>query len=226
MIRKAEQAVSDLKTQFNKDLINIYFSCIIGHLQSAQEQVATAVTNEGNSLTAYQSNLLQPLGAYSQSFAGIKSSPDSILSTYSSFNDALNHTNEIFSSIINVDKTYDTELSAIQEAQTKWQTSIEQREQNLAQYDESLSKLLVVDQLQQLQTVKTTFNDGLSNPTTWDETITKSQGINADIDKLTGFNTTIQEVLSSHEQKIADAVEESLGNTNGILAIQLQPSKH
>lgn len=96
------------------------------------------------------------------------------MSTYSSFNDVLNHTNESFSSIINVDKTYDTELSVIQEAQTKWQTSIGQREQNIAQYDESLSKLSVADQLQQLQTVKTTFNDGLSNPTTWDETITKS----------------------------------------------------
>lgn len=72
VIRKAEQAVSDLKTQFNQDLINIYFSSIIGNPQSAQGQVATAVTHEGNSLTAYQSNLLQPLGATLNHLPGLR----------------------------------------------------------------------------------------------------------------------------------------------------------
>ena len=221
VIRKAEQAVSDLKSQFNKDLINIYFSSIIGNLQSAQNYVSDVVANEGNSLTAYQNNLLNPLSDYSQLFSGIKSSPDSILSTYSSFKDSLNNTNDSFTSIMNVDKTYDTELSTIQDLQTKWQTSIEQREKNLATYDEEFSKLSVTEEIQQLQGVQTVFNDGLKNPVSWEDTVAKTQSLNTDIDSianlLTEFNTTVEESFLSHEQKISKAVEESLNSVDGIL---------
>ena len=219
--RKAEQAISELKSQFNKDLINIYFSSIIGNLQSAQGYVGDVIANEGESLNAYQENLINPLSNYSKLFSGLSSSPESIRTMFSSLNQSLLNSNSDFTSIINVNKTYDEELKTVQGQQAAWQKSIEQRETNLATYDEELSKLTVAEQLKQLQAIKTIFDEGLNNPPSWDETIQQTKELNSDIDDtvttLRKLNTDISQTLENYDQKISDAVEESLKNTKGIL---------
>jgi len=90
-VKQAEQAVVAFKELFNKDLINIYFTSIIGNLKTAQGQVADVVTNEQESLSTFNNKLVGPLAQYSQQFNGLSSSPNNLLSVYSSFNkDLLN----------------------------------------------------------------------------------------------------------------------------------------
>lgn len=219
--RKAEQAVSELKSEFNKDLINIYFSSIIGNLQSAQRYVGDVITNEGASLSAFQNNLITPLGTYSKTFSGLSNSPDSIRTSFSSLSQSLNDSNSDFTSIINVNKTYDGEINTIQGLQAAWQKSIEQRETNLATYDEDFSKLTVAEQLQQLRSIKEVFEGELNNPPVWDSTIQQANELNSEIDNtvatLRRLNTEITHTLESYDQKISEAVEASLNNTKGIL---------
>lgn len=213
-VKQAEQAVVDFKELFNKDLINIYFTSIIGNLKTAQGQVADVVTNEQESLSTFSNKLVDPLTQYSQQFNGLSSSPNNLLSAYSSFNKDLLNTNDAFKSIISVDKTYEGTIKEIDEQQKKWDSSLNTREQALSNYDKDFSKLSVKEQLSKLGSINTHINDNLSEPAIWKETSDTVASYNKDVASLLEIlknnNKDIDDTLSNYDTKIKDAVESSL----------------
>ena len=166
-VKQAEQAVVAFKELFNKDLINIYFTSIIGNLRTAQGQVSDVVANEQESLASFNNNLVNPLAQYSQQFNSLGSSPNNLLSTYSSFNKDLLNSNDAFKSIISVDKTYEGTIEQIKAQQKKWQSSLDTREQALSNYDNDFSKLSVEEQLSKLADINTQVTKNLSEPAIW-----------------------------------------------------------
>lgn len=217
-VKQAEQAVVAFKELFNKDLINIYFTSIIGNLKTAQGQVADVVTNEHESLTSFNNKLVDPLAQYSQQFNGLGSSPNNLLSSYLSFNKTLLNTNDAFKSIISVDKTYEGTIRQIDEQQKKWQGSLDTREQALSNYDNDFSKLSVKEQLAQLIAINTQFNNNFSEPAIWKETTDTASSYNQDIAKLLeslkNNNKEIDDTLSNYDKKIREAVEASLAKNS------------
>ena len=213
-VKQAEQAVVAFKELFNKDLINIYFTSIIGNLKIAQGQVADVVTNEHESLTSFNNKLVDPLAQYSQQFNGLGSSPNNLLSSYSSFNKTLLNTNDAFRSIDSVNKTYEETINGIDKQQKKWDNSLNTREQALSNYDKDFSKLSVEKQLSQLAAINTQFNNNFSEPAIWKETTDKASSYNKDIAKLLESlkknNKEIDDTLSNYDTKIREAVESSL----------------
>ena len=213
-VKQAEQAVVAFKELFNKDLINIYFTSIIGNLKTAQGQVADVVTNEHESLTSFNNKLVDPLAQYSQQFNGLGSSPNNLLSSYSSFNKTLLNTNDAFKSIDSVNKTYEGTINGIDEQQKKWNTSLDNREKSLANYDNDFSKLSVKKQLTQLAAINTQVTEKLSEPAIWKETTDTASSYNQDIAKLLeslkNNNKEIDDTLSNYDTKIREAVESSL----------------
>lgn len=213
-VKQAEQAVVAFKELFNKDLINIYFTSIIGNLKTAQGQVADVVTNEHESLTSFNNKLVDPLAQYGQQFNGLGSSPNNLLSSYSSFNKTLLNTNDAFKSIDSVNKTYEGTINGIDKQQKKWNTSLDDREKSLANYDNKFSKLSVEKQLSQLAAINTQFNNNFSEPAIWKETTDKASSYNKDIAKLLESlkknNKEIDDTLSNYDTKIREAVESSL----------------
>lgn len=218
-VKQAEQAVVAFKELFNKDLINIYFTSIIGNLKTAQGQVADVVTNEHESLTSFNNKLVDPLAQYSQQFNGLGSSPNNLLSSYSSFNKTLLNTNDAFKSIISVDKTYEGPIKEIDDQQKKWDQSLNKREDALSNYDKDFSKLSVKAQLDQLAAINTQFNNNnLSEPAIWKETTNTASSYNQDIAKLLeslkNNNKEIDDTLSNYDKKIREAVESSLAKNS------------
>ncbi len=217
-VKQAEQAVVAFKELFNKDLINIYFTSIIGNLKTAQGQVADVVTNEHESLTSFNNKLVDPLAQYSQQFNGLGSSPNNLLSSYLSFNKTLLNTNDAFKSIISVDKTYEGTIRQIDEQQKKWQGSLDTREQALSNYDNDFSKLSVEEQLSKLADINTQVTKNLSEPAIWKETTDTASSYNQDIAKLLeslkNNNKEIDDTLSNYDKKIREAVEASLGKNS------------
>ena len=213
-VKQAEQAVVAFKELFNKDLINIYFTSIIGNLKTAQGQVADVVTNEHESLTSFNNKLVDPLVQYGQQFNGLSSSPNNLLSSYSSFNKTLLNTNDAFKSIDSVNKTYEGTINGIDKQQKKWNTSLDDREKSLANYDNEFSKLSVKEQLTQLSAINTQVTEKLSEPAIWKETTDKASSYNQDIAKLLeslkNNNKEIDDTLSNYDTKIRGAVESSL----------------
>lgn len=213
-VKQAEQAVVAFKELFNKDLINIYFTSIIGNLKTAQGQVADVVTNEQESLSSFNNKLVDPLAQYSQQFNGLSSSPNNLLSAYSSFNKDLLNTNDAFKSIVSVDKTYEGTIEQIKAQQEKWQQSLDTREQALSNYDKDFSKLSVKEQLSKLGSINSHINDNLSEPAIWKETSDTVASYNEDIASLLEIlknnNKDIDDTLSNYDTKIKDAVESSL----------------
>lgn len=217
-VKQAEQAVVAFKELFNKDLINIYFTSIIGNLKTAQGQVADVVTNEHESLTSFNNKLVDPLAQYSQQFNGLGSSPNNLLSSYSSFNKTLLNTNDAFKSIISVDKTYEGPIKEIDEQQKKWDNSLGKREKSLANYDTEFSKLSVKEQLTRLTAINTQVTEKLSEPAIWKETTNTASSYNQDITKLLESlkknNKEIDDTLSNYDTKIREAVESSLAKNS------------
>lgn len=217
-VKQAEQAVVAFKELFNKDLINIYFTSIIGNLKTAQGQVADVVTNEHESLTSFNNKLVDPLAQYSQQFNGLGSSPNNLLSSYSSFNKTLLNTNDAFKSIISVDKTYEGPIKEIDDQQKKWDNFLNKREQALSNYDKDFSKLSVKAQLDQLAAINTQVTEKLSEPAIWKETTNTASSYNQDITKLLeslkNNNKEIDDTLSNYDKKIREAVESSLAKNS------------
>ena len=217
-VKQAEQAVVAFKELFNKDLINIYFTSIIGNLKTAQGQVADVVTNEHESLTSFNNKLVDPLAQYGQQFNGLGSSPNNLLSSYSSFNKTLLNTNDAFKSIDSVNKTYEETINGIDKQQKKWDNSLNTREQALSNYDKDFSKLSVEKQLSQLAAINTQFNNNFSEPAIWKETTDKASSYNKDIAKLLESlkknNKEIDDTLSNYDTKIREAVESSLAKNS------------
>lgn len=220
-VKQAEQAVVDLKELFNKDLINIYFTSIIGNLKTAQGQVADVVTNEHESLTSFNNKLVDPLAQYGQQFNGLGSSPNNLLSSYSSFNKTLLNTNDAFKSIDSVNKTYEGTINGIDKQQKKWNTSLDDREKSLANYDNKFSKLSVKEQLTQLSAINTQVTEKLSEPAIWKETTDTASSYNQDIAKLLeslkNNNKEIDNTLSNYDTKIREAVESSLAKNPSVV---------
>lgn len=217
-VKQAEQAVVAFKELFNKDLINIYFTSIIGNLKTAQGQVADVVTNEHESLTSFNNKLVDPLAQYSQQFNGLGSSPNNLLSSYLSFNKTLLNTNDAFKSIDSVNKTYEGPIKEIDEQQKKWDNSLGKREKSLANYDTEFSKLSVKAQLDQLTAINTQVTEKLSEPAIWKETTNTASSYNQDITKLLESlkknNKEIDDTLSNYDTKIREAVESSLAKNS------------
>ena len=220
-VKQAEQAVVAFKELFNKDLINIYFTSIIGNLKTAQGQVADVVTNEHESLTSFNNKLVDPLAQYGQQFNGLGSSPNNLLSSYSSFNKTLLNTNDAFKSIDSVNKTYEGTINGIDKQQKKWNTSLDDREKSLANYDNKFSKLSVKEQLTQLSAINTQVTEKLSEPAIWKETTDKASSYNQDIAKLLeslkNNNKEIDNTLSNYDTKIREAVESSLAKNPSVV---------
>ena len=217
-VKQAEQAVVAFKELFNKDLINIYFTSIIGNLKTAQGQVADVVTNEQESLSTFNNKLVNPLTQYSQQFNGLGSSPNNLLSSYLSFNKTLLNTNDAFKSIDSVNKTYEGPIKEIDEQQKKWDNSLDNREKSLANYDTEFSKLSVKEQLTRLTAINTQVTEKLSEPAIWKETTNTASSYNQDITKLLESlkknNKEIDDTLSNYDTKIREAVESSLAKNS------------
>ncbi|MGX7112394.1 type VII secretion protein EsaA [Gemella cuniculi] len=214
IVKQAEQTVAELKNLFNKGMINVYFSSIIGNLQTAQTQVGAAVGRERNALNKYQSDLMAPLTNYSTQFKGLNNNSDSLISSYSNFNKSINNTNEAFTSIIDTNKTYDQEIDKIKILQEAWQTSMKTREDNLKNYDESFKKLSVTEQLESLKTTQKYINENLINSPIFNDMEERARGFNKSIasttEMFTNMNNNVSDVLNTYKQRIDAAIEESL----------------
>lgn len=219
--RQAEQAVTMLKSKFNKDLIRVYFSSIIGNLQSSQDYVSDIVENNGLVLNTYKTKLLDPLNSYSKSFEGLGTNSNNLLSNYSLFDKLLNQSNESFSSIINTNKTYDEEIQRIKLLQEGWTKSVTDREHNLKAYDESFSKLSVYEQLSKLKKVNEHISNNFINSSVWKETVERANKFNEQlkglVQKLKSLNGEIDNTLDKYDKTIANAVEESIKKVEGKL---------
>lgn len=219
--RQAEQAVITLKSKFNKDLIRVYFSSIIGTLQSSQDYVSDIVENNGVVLNTYKTKLLDPLNSYSKSFEGLGTNSNNLLSNYLLFDKALNQSNESFSSIINTNKTYDEEIQRIKLLQEGWTKSITNREHNLKAYDEEFSKLSVDEQLIKLKKVNEHISNNFPNSSIWKETIENANNFNKQLEsliqELKSLNRDIDNTLDRYNKTITDAIEESIKKVEGKL---------
>lgn len=216
--KQGEQVVSEIKNLFNKNIIGIYFSSIIGNLQTAQTQVATSVGREKTVLNKYQSNLITPLTDHSTQFKGLSGISDNLVKTYESFNKDLQNTNEAYKSIMEVDKTYDEQINKATKAQEAWKSSVNSREEALKKYEEALKNSTTTEQIEKIKKAQDFIKKSQVDQTVLKDTEDKTAALDKSIDntlsKYYKINKELQSIIDKYKEKIDKAVEDSLKKTN------------
>lgn len=215
--KQGEQVVSEIKNLFNKNIIGIYFSSIIGNLQTAQTQVATSVGREKTVLNKYQSNLITPLTDHSTQFKGLSGISDNLVKTYESFNKDLQNTNEAYKSIMDTDKTYDKKIEDAKTSQNARNEALKTREETLKKYEDFIKNSSVSEQLENIKKAQAFINANQMDPTVLKDTEDKIETLEKSLDStLTMFNTINNrsgKVIEDYKGKIDKAVEDSLKKT-------------
>ena len=215
--KQGEQVVSEIKNLFNKNIIGIYFSSIIGNLQTAQTQVATSVGREKTVLNKYQSNLITPLTDHSTQFKGLSGISDNLVKTYESFNKDLQNTNEAYKSIMDTDKTYDKKIEDAKTSQNARNEALKIREETLKKYEDFIKNSSVSEQLENIKKAQAFINANQMDPTVLKDTEDKIETLEKSLDStLTMFNAINNrsgKVIEDYKGKIDKAVEDSLKKT-------------
>ena len=215
--KQGEQVVSEIKNLFNKNIIGIYFSSIIGNLQTAQTQVATSVGREKTVLNKYQSNLITPLTDHSTQFKGLSGISDNLVKTYESFNKDLQNTNEAYKSIMDTDKTYDKKIEDTKTSQNARNEALKTREETLKKYEDFIKNSSVSEQLENIKKAQAFINANQMDPTVLKDTEDKIEALEKSLDStLTMFNAINAKsdaVVDKYKEKIDKAVEDSLNKT-------------
>ena len=215
--KQGEQVVSEIKNLFNKNIIGIYFSSIIGNLQTAQTQVATSVGREKTVLNKYQSNLITPLTDYSTQFKGLSGMSDNLVSTYGSFNRDLQNTSEANKSIMDADAKFDEKMKAAKASQEAWKASVNSREETLKKYEEFLKNSTATEQLENLRKTQAVIKGNQTDPKVLKDTEDRIEALEKSLDStLTMFNdinARSEKVVDKYKEKIDKAVEDSLKKT-------------
>lgn len=215
--KQGEQVVSEIKNLFNKNIIGIYFSSIIGNLQTAQTQVATSVGREKTVLNKYQSNLITPLTDHSTQFKGLSGISDNLVKTYESFNKDLQNTSEANKSIMDTDKTYDKKIEDAKTSQNERNEALKTREETLKKYEDFIKNSSVSEQLENIKKAQAFINANQMDPTVLKDTEDKIEALEKSLDStLTMFNdinTKSDKAVDKYKEKIDKAVEDSLKKT-------------
>ena len=215
--KQGEQVVSEIKNLFNKNIIGIYFSSIIGNLQTAQTQVATSVGREKTVLNKYQSNLITPLTDHSTQFKGLSGISDNLVKTYESFNKDLQNTNEAYKSIMDTDKTYDDQISKATKSQEVRNEALKTREETLKKYEDFIKNSSVSEQLENIKKVQAFINANQMDPKVLEDTENKIKALEDSLDStlkmFNAINAKSDAVVDKYKEKIDKAVEDSLNKT-------------
>lgn len=215
--KQGEQVVSEIKNLFNKNIIGIYFSSIIGNLQTAQTQVATSVGREKTVLNKYQSNLITPLTDHSTQFKGLSGISDNLVKTYESFNKDLQNTNEAYKSIMDTDKTYDEQISKATKSQEARNEALKTREETLKKYEDFIKNSSVSEQLENIKKAQAFINANQMDPKVLEDTENKIKALEDSLDStlkmFNAINAKSDAVVDKYKEKIDKAVEDSLNKT-------------
>lgn len=215
--KQGEQVVSEIKNLFNKNIIGIYFSSIIGNLQTAQTQVATSVGREKTVLNKYQSNLITPLTDHSTQFKGLSGISDNLVTTYGNFNKDLQNIAEANKSIMDADKSFDEKMQAASASQEAWKASVKSREETLKKYEEFLKNSTATEQLENLRKTQAVIKGNQTNPKVLKDTEDRIEALEKSLDStLTMFNdinAKSDKAIDKYKEKIDKAVEDSLNKT-------------
>lgn len=215
--KQGEQVVSEIKNLFNKNIIGIYFSSIIGNLQTAQTQVATSVGREKTVLNKYQSNLITPLTDHSTQFKGLSGISDNLVTTYGNFNKDLQNISEANKSIMDADAKHDEKMAAAKASQEAWKASVNSREETLKKYEEFLKNGTATEQLENLRKTQAVIKENQTDPKVLKDTEDKIEALEKSLDStLTMFNAINAKsdaAIEKYKEKIDKAVEDSLNKT-------------
>lgn len=91
VIAEAERTASTILNEFNRRIIDVYFTSIIGNLHDAQDAIGEIVDKQTELTSIYNDNINQPLSDYTNQFGLIKNNTELSRTSFDGLNDQLEH---------------------------------------------------------------------------------------------------------------------------------------
>lgn len=88
---EAERTASTILNEFNRRIIDVYFTSIIGNLHEAQDAIGEIVDKQTELTSTYNHNINQPLSNYTNQFGMIKNNTELSRTNFNGLNDQLEH---------------------------------------------------------------------------------------------------------------------------------------
>lgn len=208
---EAEKTASDLLSDMNQRVIDVYFASILTNLQESQDNIKELVNKEKKNNDRYNVSVHNPLANYTDQFKTVQDYTGSSKESFTGFQDLLKgHENSLLEAD-QENKVYGTDLSSLlkmQQDHTPFGTTFED---NLQKYTASLSAENVQSQLGALQQANALLYRELTSSENTTSLMTQTQQLQnyiADVNaRITAVDQSLNDTINA---EIQDAVKQDL----------------
>lgn len=152
---EAEKAAGEVLTNFNKQLIDVFFVSIIGNLQEAQDHIVHIIDKEKEYTDEYALNIYNPLDNFTNQFEQVQHYADLSKNNYNQLDDVLENFESSLNDKAKTSAEYDSDLA---EALAKKEESSLATTTFADQFDQFINRMHKEDadeQIKQLEAVNT-----------------------------------------------------------------------
>lgn len=144
---EAEKSAGEILTNFNKELIDVFFVSIIGNLQEAQDHIVDIIEKEKEYTDEYTANIFNPLDNFTNQFDQVQQHTDMSKNNYNQLDDVLHNFESSLSDKAETSAEYDEDLA---EALQQGESFSDARSSFTEQFDHFYNRLTEEESLEQL----------------------------------------------------------------------------
>lgn len=150
---EAEKAAGEILTNFNKQLIDVFFVSIIGNLQEAQDHVGEIIQKEKEYTDEYRANVFSPLDNFTGQFERVQQSADRSKDNYAQLDDVLRNFESNLLDKVETSEEYDENIAQVLLQKEESSTATSVFAEQFAELTGQMSNEDILQQMSQLQEV-------------------------------------------------------------------------
>lgn len=220
---EAEKAAGEILTNFNKQLIDVFFVSIIGNLQEAQDHIVDIIQKEKEYTDEYAANVFSPLDDFTGQFNRVRQSADRSKENYDRLDDVLLNFESNLHDKVETSEEYDQNIAQVLLQKEESSTATSVFAEQFAELTGQMNNEDVLQQMAQLDAVNTYLYNQLrerdNDEDHWERTLqTRINALNRHIGQVKNdtdeFSQYVLDDLSDGLQKIIeDGIESSFDDS-------------
>lgn len=158
VVAEAEKTASTILNEFNRRIIDVYFTSIIGNLQDAQDHIKEVVDKQGQHTQTYRNDISQRLSGYTDQFGLIKNNTQVSRDGFGGLQTLLDDFEGRLAEDVDQTSSYLSQLQDASAAKDANNAELLNFNQSLLQYYDLLRNANAANNLEQLQQANQMIN--------------------------------------------------------------------
>lgn len=220
MKSKIEKTVNSILGDFNRKIIDVYFSSVIGNLQDAQDNVGTLVRNEQAYTNLYNKSINNPLSGYTSQFGMVENNTTVSKNGVKGLQDILKNFEASLSEITKQEQPFQTNFLGFEKMQDAHHLLAKDFAHQLSSFDQDMNRSDVLQKLDDLSSANSVINAQFHqmdsyNPNILSESAALQTYLYSAKDRLNKLDTNLAAKLQADMQKsIAAQLKTQLKNSS------------